>query len=633
MARLPSVEHLIRGAFGTFLRFPLAILASLVAVSSTIYLVHINPSYGAETQMAYLWKIAICGSLGVFLFIAVTLYSESNDHTLTAKYGLQSLVTALIVVYYFYLSPTDKENIVELARYALFVIAAHLLVAFSAFIGKTQLNGFWQFNKSLFIQFLTAAIYTTVLWAGLSLALLAIDKLFKVEIGWRYYMYLWISLSGLFNTWFFLSGVPANIQHLEQVTAYPKGLKIFTQYVLLPLVTIYMVILYAYSVKIVIDMQLPRGWVSYLVVGCSVAGILSLLLIHPIRNDEGNTWIKGFSRGFYLALYPLIVLFILAIYKRVSQYGITENRYFLILLAGWLTVMSTYFLISKTKNIKIVPVSLCIIALLSSFGPWSAFSVGEHSQVTRLEKLLVKNGVLVDEKIKKANDTIPDQEALQITNIIHYLDKGHGYKLLQPWFSISIDSLFAADTNKYAYKPAKIMGLMGIEEQFGYDSYRDEDDSTSSVSRPFSFSTDYYNKSINVSGYNYYATFNGNYYQDLNESTNTVIINTDSLFILFSNIDSMARIKLNKTELFTFNLLRMVATLKADSKKQNYNNGNGNYTVSDSLMTYNLHNDTIGIKLLFTYIGGETKNKVSTITSFSANILIKKNNHVGSTKN
>jgi hypothetical protein len=90
------------------------------------------------------------------------------------------------------------------------------------------MNALWQFNKSLFIRVLTSALYSGVLFAGLALAMLAVDKLFDININEKYYLDLWVVSAGIFNTWFFLSGVPSTISSLEDVTDYPKGLKIFT---------------------------------------------------------------------------------------------------------------------------------------------------------------------------------------------------------------------------------------------------------------------------------------------------------------------------------------------------------------------------------------------------------------------
>ncbi len=136
-------------------------------------------------------------------------------------------------------------------------------------------------------------------------------------------------------------------------------------------------------VKIIVTAQWPVGWVSYLILVYSVLGVLALLLIHPIRNQQGNKWIVGFSSFFYIALIPLLCLLYLAIFKRVNTYGITELRYYVLLLATWLLALNLYFVFSKIKSIKIIPVSLCILALFSTVGPWGAFQWSLRSQQRR----------------------------------------------------------------------------------------------------------------------------------------------------------------------------------------------------------------------------------------------------------
>ncbi len=401
MIKLPSLQSLFVESIHTIKRFPLSLLASVVATFLAIYLTHCD--FEKLQNVNTPGKVIMCCSLGLNLFLAAELFSKSKNHIFLKRLLLQLLLLILIVCYYFILPDFKNFGLEDGIRFALFAIGLHLLVSFAPFISARHTNGFWQFNKSLFLRFLTACLYTSVLYMGLALALLAIDKLFKVEINGDYYADLWWFLAGIFNTWFFLAGVPKQTQALEDNIDYPKGLKIFTQFVLLPLVSVYLFILYAYGAKIAVAMELPRGWVSYLVVGFSVVGILSLLLIWPIQEREENSWIKIFSRWFYRALYPLIILLGLAIFKRISQYGITENRYFILILALWLAIVATYFLLSKTKNIKVIPISLCIIAFLSSFGPWGAFSVSERSQINRLEELVSNEKLLINGKIKKAN--------------------------------------------------------------------------------------------------------------------------------------------------------------------------------------------------------------------------------------
>ena len=86
------------------------------------------------------------------------------------------------------------------------------------------------------------AIFSVVLFAGLAIALAALDNLFGVSVPGKRYAELWVLIVGLFSPWFFLSGVPEDLDSLDRVEEYPKGLKIFAQYILLSLVVVYLLI-------------------------------------------------------------------------------------------------------------------------------------------------------------------------------------------------------------------------------------------------------------------------------------------------------------------------------------------------------------------------------------------------------
>ena len=443
----------------------------IAAVIGTVFNILLAklPSNQANTHHWY-WNGLMSCYLGMLLLIALTVFAERKAFNRTIKLLFQLLGIALAIAYYF--SLPDEFMVTSTIRFVLFALSFHLLIAFIPFITHGEMNAFWQYNKMLFLRILTGAVYTNVLYVGLALALLAIEKLFAINVDKNLYFYLWLVLTGVFNTCFFLAGFPNAYADLEGITDYPKGLKIFTQYILLPIITIYLLILYAYMFKIVFTQQWPVGWVSYLVLGFSVAGILSLLLIHPIRNDANNKWMLGFSRFFYFAIFPLLILLFFAIERRVSDYGITELRYFVLVLALWLFFIATYFLVSNKKNIKIIPLSLCVIAFLTSFGPWGAFSVSLSSQKNHFVKLMEKNKILLNGKLIKANSEPSFNERKQISSITEYLVNNHGYQVLQPYFTQNLDSLLKHDSLNNEMitntKTTKLLGLMNVKFVAGW---------------------------------------------------------------------------------------------------------------------------------------------------------------------
>ena len=374
----------------------------------------------------------------MLLSIALTVLDEKRKFGPGLRAALQAAVMAIAVLYY--LSLPDHFAQQAAIRFVLYALGLHWLIACVAFSGREN-NGFWVFNKKLFLRILTSVLYTGVLYLGLALALLAIDQLFNVNVDSRLYPDIWFVLVGVFNTWFFLSDFPVGYESPAVITDYPRGLKIFTQFVLLPILTVYLLILYAYLFRIIFTATWPYGWVSYLVLGFSVAGILAILLVWPLREEENNKWISGYSRFFYFALFPLIVMLYIAIRKRIAAYGITELRYFVLLLAMWLLAMAFYFLLSKRKSIRLIPLSLCVAAFLASFGPWGAAGVSLYSQQHRLKALLVKDKILVDGKISGKTEELSLKDRKEIAGITRYIVEMHGYRVLQPLFRENLDNL------------------------------------------------------------------------------------------------------------------------------------------------------------------------------------------------
>jgi hypothetical protein len=424
--KLPSIATLWSNTLKVFTRFPLQVL---IAITSAIVWYLLVDKKNDSEGTAEMIKFIFIGNLALTLILSVDLYSEVNKFDLTKKWILRLLALSLCIGLFFWLKPSFYDA--DIYRIALLAVAFHLLVAFAPFIQRGSLEGFWEYNKSLFLRFLASALYAGVLYIGLAAALATINALFNVRIDFPIYMQLFALVVAGFSPIFFLAGVPSVEELNSDEVQYPKGLKLFTQYVLIPLMTIYLAILLVYEVKIIIGWEFPKGMVSLLILGYAVFGILSLLLIYPIRNKEGSGWIKLFSKFFYIMMIPLVILLLLAIWKRVSNYGITESRYILICLAAWLSLIIMYFLISKKQNIKIIPASLCVLALLAVYGPQSAFSISRYSQQSRLKSLMDNKG--------------KDDDRAQV---VRYLVRKHGLSSLQAFTKIDLEAMESSIAKK-----------------------------------------------------------------------------------------------------------------------------------------------------------------------------------------
>ncbi|MCC6377725.1 MAG: DUF4153 domain-containing protein, partial [Burkholderiales bacterium] len=81
---------------------------------------------------------------------------------------------------------------------------------------------------------------------------------------------------------------------------------------------------------------------------------------------------------------------------RIGQYGVTEERYDLFALAAWVTLVAVGYSWRRRADIRWIPMSLCAVALLTSFGPWGAYSVSRLDQTKRVLALVAELGVKPD---------------------------------------------------------------------------------------------------------------------------------------------------------------------------------------------------------------------------------------------
>lgn len=486
-----SLENIVLGAQKTVLRFPQVMAVAIAGTAVSLMLVH-------SPESAFLSKLLFTLLLAFPLFIAATIFTEQSDSQ-KIKVVAFSVVGIFLIIYLAFLSK-DLFNVQHFTyhiQYILWLLGAIILVTFAPFINKVADNSlnFWYYNQRIFYSFLATFIYSATIYIGLSIALLSINFLFDLNIDSIRWAELWIVIVGIFSTTFFLSRYP-QVHAAEENTVYPKELKIFTYYVLAPLVCIYFLILYSYTAKIILTWEWPKGIVSSMVLGFSALGIFTYSLLYPLILKENN--LRKISKIFFGILLPQVAVLFWAVWIRVSDYGITERRYLLVAFGLWLLGISIYFLISRAKNIRLIAISLFIVVVCISFGPWGIFSVSESSQINRLTKILQKDGILINGQVNKIDGEISFEDKKEISEIIKYLDDNHGLKGIQPWFEQDLNNLSGANCEQEyqrgCSKPEQVTALLGV---IYVNQYQSEE--------RFSFTTfeSRYSQNLNVSGYDY----------------------------------------------------------------------------------------------------------------------------------
>ena len=631
--KFPSFKNLTDNAMVTIRRFPFELLFALAGtIAGTI---KIELSYLSRVNENWCMRTIMIANLGLLLSLSATLFTESKGIAGSKKLLIRLAAVLLGIVLIFVINPGERES--DYIRFFLFSQSFHLLVAYAAFTATGHIQGFWQFNKTLFLRFLTSALYSAVLFLGLAAAIGAMNFLFNFTFEWDTFAILWTWIVGMFSTIFFLSGVPKELHALDKDFSYPKGLKVFTQYVLIPLATVYVAILLAYEVKILVIWSLPKGLVSNIILGYAVFGILSLLLVYPIREQEENKWLKTYTRSFYFLLIPLLFLLFTAVGTRISRYGITEMRYFLILLACWLLFITVYFLVAKKQNIKLIPISLSILTLLSIYGPQSAFSVAEFSQKGILVSIFKKNNAFKDGRFVALDSVkINKREAHRAVATLDYVITKHDLNSLQPYFKEDLDKV--SDSLKVSKNPLvlnyvtdyelKYKKLLWAKKRLGLNHfsgyYRDRGDEEAAditeddfISYNFSVAED---NLTSIKGFDYLIS------PDVSNDTATYKADGLSATIIRSQ-KAVYNLKLNKS-ILSFDLkpvLNRLTQPKAIQKYRQADGGGANYILPEQQLTLTQENDKFKVTMIINRISvSKDPFKQWEETFLSASYLIKK---------
>lgn len=479
--------HLIESSVkDLLLQLPFPVAYVLLGVFAAMMAVEQYDSF-----FSVLWMLCLPSML---LSLAASLVAKAYGWNTVKRLCAQLLPVAVLLAYAVILPAAAQDfKLHDGMLYALLLLASALILTFAPLIGSKDALRLWTYNHSLLSRLFIAAVFAGFLYAGIALATVGIQELFGLHVHDNVYLYLYVLVAGLFGANFFLAGFTNQGRSGAEEFRYPKVVKIFTLYILYPLVLAYMLILYAYAIRICIAWELPRGWASSLVLVLAGLGMLAYAAGWPLAQSKSSALANAYHRYFFPLFAPLLLLLFVAAGRRIADYGVTEMRYLLVAVALWLTFVVAYFMLSKKKELRLIPMTLAAIAIIASFGPLSAFSVSQRSQTARLESILRQNNILQNGVI--GNVATSDSVAYSVNAILRYLeDSKAGLEPLETRWGVA----FARDTASGKLTQKEVAAALHLSTLSTYDNLSDFEKSEN-----FYWGQDAANKPIDAFGYRY----------------------------------------------------------------------------------------------------------------------------------
>lgn len=442
-----------------FSRFPLSAILSVLAFVTIYFTVYFSDMLSNSLEET-LFKIFIVLIVSFLFSVAMYLHAEGKrDDTFSRHYyQLATFVFGFLFYYFFDEGLFQEERAMIYVALTVLGILSFLFVSkyFRKFLVRADSqNDFYVSAYSLAVKIAMSAIVGVVTMILGFIAIMSLFALFEVVFldNNNWYAY-WSSFSlVLFAPFFFLANLPkidADVNNGIEWVASNKFYAFLVNYVGLPAICIYFIILYAYTIKVLINFsQWPQGEVVWMVILFSFFGYLIYFASFAFAE---NFWqARIFRKILPIAVLLQIPMLFYAIGLRINQYDLTINRYLVLVFGFWLLFLSLYYAFSLKKDLSIIPYSLLVVVILMSIGPWSVYVFPKWRQSARLERNLIQANILQNGKIVplgKYND-IDFMLSRDIYGGIEYLCNFHGCESLNSVFAKEIADITEKDRKEF----------------------------------------------------------------------------------------------------------------------------------------------------------------------------------------
>ena len=395
-----------------FERFPITIILAFVHFITGIYIAEVRNFQSDEfIEINFL----LFGSIFITAMFEMLYEKYFYKKNRWLVRGIYSVITFVVSIIFFveYLRTNDYYNVY------FFTLIPISMVLFLLIPILRKKDNREKYLQSVFSNFVTTGIFAAVLWIGIEIILATVNYLFFYSgdsLFFRLTTYSFWFITEVFGALLFLSLLKKPDDNLENYE-FPFIFNLLIKFVIIPLIIIYTGVLYIYMTKVLISMHLPKGLISHLVLWYTAFSVAVMILITPFTQKD--KFFENFKKYFPYFSIPLIFASLFAVFQRTYQYGITENRYYVLISIFWLLFCMILYI--RNMNVTGVFITLIICFIISVYTPLSAKNVSNFSQSQRLKRILVKYGALKDGKISKITQKLTNRQGSQIHTTIQYI--------------------------------------------------------------------------------------------------------------------------------------------------------------------------------------------------------------------
>ena len=388
---------ILPNVFLVFKRFPLAVLTAALLTALMVFfdkIFELNPNF-------YFGLITL-----FFVFVGAILAAEQRKES----FWFSCLVSFVM-----------GGVITGMVYFADFIGLNHMMLAVASLLGASSVayffapknnRAYWQFNHEFWFTLVIALIGGMIIAGLFSLLFAVYGALFNARVSGELYKTVFQVCSFFITPVFWLSMIPQDFDREVEETlpteTMSKVTALFVKYVFVPFFFMFALLFHGLAVKVGLSGVFPSGQIGWYGLAVITLGIGTYLMAYPTRN-VGGALVKFFHRFWFLFLIVPMGLLFAAHSIRVSEYGMTPKRYFLLALFAWALSLILYGLYVQFKkkdfDLRVILFTAALVLGVSSFGPWGAEIVSIYSQKAKLITALNEAGLLENGEIKaRLND-------------------------------------------------------------------------------------------------------------------------------------------------------------------------------------------------------------------------------------
>ena len=437
-----AIEKVFKGAVKSFYRFPAAI-ASAIIISITA-IVRITMEWEVQKTYNFLFdSIQISFVLSAIFSMATVTLDEirsdkkKNGFLLANISGIMLGIISFLLLYFFGGRVSEDKTVIltsiamARASVAIFISA----ISFIYIISKEKSVD--SFSDSFFIThkaFVISAIYGFVIMSGVSGVIGAFQALVYNDMDSKVYQYLGVAVGFLTYT-MFLGYFPSfkqveNADEIKSIEEQPRFIFVLFGYILIPIITALTVVLLIWSARMILsglDVSFNR------LSGIASSYVTIGIWLHIMVSKHQTKIAEFYKRAYPFAGILILVFEAWALFVQLSKFGLktAEYSFLMIWIFAIISVLLLIFLKDRAyRKIAITAVAVSIIWVLPIIGYQD---ITFNSQIKRLEKTLIYEGLLVNDNIIAADKEIEYVKRGEITDAVDFIS--YSEKLNTPnWF-------------------------------------------------------------------------------------------------------------------------------------------------------------------------------------------------------